>query len=334
MTPEALYAIFGPQAFEPGLFYANEPALRFELSRSGKGIDLFVQAFDRAREVLHFLFRESKTLVVVAVFFGPGPLLRHRAVVASLRACGIALERPRSCWKVRCEEKTGDSEERALISFRANAASLDRLLWGALAADLGIEPRLDAWVYIADPERGVLVHPYDDRGMDVIGPNRELLKELFQRYREYLLPYDMPRMEGFFVEASAGRGKRILVVDDEKNIVRLIQQHLERQGYQVESAGNGKEALARIQQNRPDLVIADVDENMPVMTGEELITALGRDPTLRDLPFIRVKTSSYVGMRGYDPEAEFARRELGKPFNPAELAAWAQRLLSPPGDRR
>lgn len=196
VSPGELYRTFGPNAFQPWLFYANEPALRFELSLCGPRVDLFTQAYDRAREIAEFVFRDTDRLVLVASWYGAWPPIRALGVFRSLRQCGIPLARPRACWT----EPAGDGfeEPRTLVSFPVERAVLHRVLWGALAADLGITPQLECRVYLADPERGVLLHPYDDRGMDVIGPNRELLSLLFHRFRHYLLAYDLRRMEGFF----------------------------------------------------------------------------------------------------------------------------------------
>jgi len=202
ITPDSLHRIFGPAAFEPGLFYANAPALRFELSQHGSSIDLFTQAFDRAREILRYVFRDSASLVVVFVYFGSGLPIRHLSVFRSLRECGIRLQRPWTCW-AEVYGADFEPEQRTFVAFRISVAALDRILWGALAADFNIHPKLQCRAYIADPELGILAHPYDDRGMDVIGPNRELLAEIFHRYRDYLLGYDLPRMEEFFASASA-----------------------------------------------------------------------------------------------------------------------------------
>lgn len=196
-SADTLHRVFGPDAFAPALFYAHEPALRFELSRSGPPIDLFAQAFDRAREIAGYVFRDSSSPTAVLSWFGEGPPLRHREVFRSVRDCGIDLARPRACWTETHEESWGP-EPRTLVAFSCGREMLDRLLWGALAADLGIRPRLLARVHLADPERGVMLHPYDDRGMDVIGPNAELLSDLFHRFHDRLLPYDLPRMESFF----------------------------------------------------------------------------------------------------------------------------------------
>ena len=100
-------------------------------------------------------------------------------------------------WTETSVEDWGDAE-RVFVAFRVDRDRIRRLLWGALAADLCIRPRLLCEVYLADVERGVLAHPYDDRGMDVIGPDKALLKELYDRFNAYLLDYDRARMDARF----------------------------------------------------------------------------------------------------------------------------------------
>ncbi|MDX1933287.1 MAG: response regulator [Capsulimonadales bacterium] len=118
---------------------------------------------------------------------------------------------------------------------------------------------------------------------------------------------------------------RILAVDDEPNIMRLICVTLERRGYQVESAATGTQALDRIRKNRPDLLVSDV--MMPEMDGFELVRTLRSDPDLTDLPIIMLTA------RGQDKDImEGFRRGadmyLTKPFNPVELLSFVDRLLA------
>lgn len=122
---------------------------------------------------------------------------------------------------------------------------------------------------------------------------------------------------------------RVLVVDDEVHIVRLIQVNLERQGYQVETANTGAQALAKIRESRPDLLVSDV--MMPEMDGFELLANVRRDPALADLPVIMLtaKAQDNDVMTGYKTGADMY---LTKPFNPAELIAFAKRILSSGGD--
>ena len=118
---------------------------------------------------------------------------------------------------------------------------------------------------------------------------------------------------------------RVLVVDDEVNIVRLIQVNLERHGYQVTTANNGVQALEKIREDRPDLLVSDV--MMPEMDGFELLANVRRDPPLSDLPVIMLtaKAQDRDVMEGYTRGADMY---LTKPFNPAELLNFAKRILS------
>ncbi len=61
---------------------------------------------------------------------------------------------------------------------------------------------------------------------------------------------------------------KILIADDEPHVLRVLKLSLEKEGYAVETSNNGKEALARLEQSHPDILITDIQ--MPLMTGEEL----------------------------------------------------------------
>jgi len=127
-------------------------------------------------------------------------------------------------------------------------------------------------------------------------------------------------------QPSEPNGKRVLIVDDEPSIVRLLKVNLERQGYTVQTAENGVHALAKIMVEYPDLLITDV--MMPEMDGFELVEHVRRHPALRDLPVVLLtqKSAERDVMAGY---ARGADVYLNKPFNPAELLLVARRLLFP-----
>jgi hypothetical protein len=203
VTREALHAAFGPNAFELSCFYSNKPALRFELSLGGERLDQFEQAWDRARPILEHALGDAREVVVVLSGFAGGTPLRHRDLFRSLRACRVRMGRPRAWWTVPYHDpEIDDADEQFFVAFACAREAVHRLLWGALAHDLGIRPRLDGLLYIADPARGILIHPYDDRGMDVIGPNHALLAELYHRFNDRLLDYDRARMDAFFASSS------------------------------------------------------------------------------------------------------------------------------------
>ena len=66
--------------------------------------------------------------------------------------------------------------------------------------------------------------------------------------------------------------KRILIVDDEPHMTHVLKLHLQRSGYAVEAAANGKIALASVLNNAPDVMVTDIQ--MPLMTGQELCLAI------------------------------------------------------------
>lgn len=119
--------------------------------------------------------------------------------------------------------------------------------------------------------------------------------------------------------------KKILAVDDERHIVRLVQVNLERAGYQVVTAFDGKEALEKIDAEHPDLVVLDV--MMPYMDGFEVLQTLRKNPNTRDLPVIMLtaKAQDADVFRGWQSGVDCY---LTKPFNPMELIAFVKRIFS------
>jgi two-component system alkaline phosphatase synthesis response regulator PhoP/two-component system response regulator VicR len=119
--------------------------------------------------------------------------------------------------------------------------------------------------------------------------------------------------------------KKILAVDDERHIVRLIQVNLERAGYQVVTAFDGPEALKKVESERPDLVVLDV--MMPKMDGFEVLKRLQANPETREVPVIMLtaKAQDADVFRGW---ASGVSAYLTKPFNPLELITFVKRIFS------
>ncbi|MDQ3812907.1 MAG: response regulator [Armatimonadota bacterium] len=118
--------------------------------------------------------------------------------------------------------------------------------------------------------------------------------------------------------------KKILAVDDERHIVRLVQINLQKEGYQVATAANGREALEKVAQDKPDLVVMDV--MMPEMDGFEALKRLKENPDTADIPVIMLtaKAQDADVFRGWQSGADLY---LTKPFNPSELLTFVKRLL-------
>lgn len=101
----------------------------------------------------------------------------------------------------------------------------------------------------------------------------------------------------------------VLVVDDEVVIAEAVAAVLQDEGYQVVTATNGQEGLARAAEVRPDLVL--VDMMMPVMDGEEMSRRLREDPAMREVPIV-VMSAVHRSLR----ELPFAHTAfLPKPFD-------------------
>lgn len=119
--------------------------------------------------------------------------------------------------------------------------------------------------------------------------------------------------------------KKILAVDDERHIVRLIQVNLERAGYRVVTANDGREALKKIGEDQPDLVILDV--MMPYLNGFETLKQIRANPKTRNLPVIMLtaKAQDQDVFQGYSFGADIY---LTKPFNPVELLTFVKRIFT------
>ena len=120
--------------------------------------------------------------------------------------------------------------------------------------------------------------------------------------------------------------KKVLIVDDEPNIVAALEFLLEKNGYQVQVAANGEEALARLDDFAPDLVLLDV--MVPKVSGYEVCQRMRTQPKWREIKIVMLSA------RGREVEVEKgmslgADLYVTKPFSSAELVATIGRLLSP-----
>jgi two-component system, OmpR family, phosphate regulon response regulator PhoB len=116
----------------------------------------------------------------------------------------------------------------------------------------------------------------------------------------------------------------VLVVEDEAALVTMLRYNLEKQGFRVEEAGDGQEALTRIAEAQPDLVL--LDWMLPVMSGIEVCRQIRRRSATRDLPVIMVtaRTEDQDAARGLDLGAD---DYITKPFSMEALLARMRALL-------
>jgi DNA-binding response OmpR family regulator len=122
-------------------------------------------------------------------------------------------------------------------------------------------------------------------------------------------------------------GKRVLIADDEPNIVASLEFLMEQAGFEVRVAANGEQALELAASFRPDLVLLDI--MLPKKSGYEVCQRLKSDPATRDIKVVMVTAKGR--------EVEVAKGvELGadayvvKPFSTRELVAKVREMLASP----
>ena len=119
---------------------------------------------------------------------------------------------------------------------------------------------------------------------------------------------------------------RILVVDDDPVILRLIEVNLDLEGFEVVTSDRGEDAMEKAREMTPDLILLDL--MMPEVSGWEIAERLQKDEKTKDIPlvFLSARTQDEDRRRG---------EELGvagyvtKPFDPAELVSTIRKLTKP-----
>jgi len=116
----------------------------------------------------------------------------------------------------------------------------------------------------------------------------------------------------------------VLIVEDEAPLVTLLRYNLEKQGFRVEDAGDGGEALSRIAEAPPDLLL--LDWMLPTISGIEVCRQLRRRPATRNLPVIMLtaRAEDQDAVRGLDTGAD---DYITKPFSTEALIARIRALL-------
>jgi two-component system phosphate regulon response regulator PhoB len=116
----------------------------------------------------------------------------------------------------------------------------------------------------------------------------------------------------------------VLVVEDEAALATMLRYNLEKQGFRVEEAADGQEALTRIAETQPDLVL--LDWMLPLISGIEVCRQIRRRSATRDLPVIMVtaRAEDQDAVRGLNTGAD---DYITKPFNMEALLARMRALL-------
>jgi CheY-like chemotaxis protein len=112
----------------------------------------------------------------------------------------------------------------------------------------------------------------------------------------------------------------VLVVEDDQDVQSTLHEFLKEEGYEVETANNGQEALEHLEKHRPGLVLLDL--MMPVMSGWEFLERRNQDPELSKVPVLVL--SAVPG----SPSVPGALAFLRKPVDLARLMGFVQRYCA------
>jgi DNA-binding response OmpR family regulator len=125
-------------------------------------------------------------------------------------------------------------------------------------------------------------------------------------------------------ETLAMPDKKILVVDDEPNVVRTLTFVLKKEGYEVSSAANGEEAIAKVHESKPSLMFLDV--MMPKKNGYEVCQEIKSDSSFNDIHIVMLSAKGQEG----DKEKALnlgANEFMTKPFSPIGVIGRVKELL-------
>jgi DNA-binding response OmpR family regulator len=125
-------------------------------------------------------------------------------------------------------------------------------------------------------------------------------------------------------EGEGMKRKKILIADDEPNILRSLRLVLEEAGYLVLSAIDGEEALHKTRKEKPDLLILDI--RMPKMNGYEVYKKLQTDPLQRDVP-VMIFTALGEEEQKREGSGTHTFDTITKPFSPYSILERVNKVL-------
>ena len=124
--------------------------------------------------------------------------------------------------------------------------------------------------------------------------------------------------------AEKPRRKKILIADDEADVLKVLAYELSKNGYDVVTAVDGEEALTMISQHLPDLIL--LDNKMPRLDGDQVCKRIKADPRLKSIRVIFITASSHLGTPQLMHEIH-ADDCVIKPYESKELLSKVKKLL-------
>ena len=196
---KAIASTFGPDWWRPPLFYSHRFALRFELAQGDFWIDRLESAKHRARTIMEAALGGSDDVRIVIARFHDGPTLcgeDRDCFDNALTAYGLP---PVPAYEAQSVPASGDDDGSTWLgATEFPRHQIDRVTWAAVASDVGYLPTTPGWVFVVSLSNALIIHPYDDRGMDVVAASPKTLRPLYDGFGDWLLDHDRPRMDDAF----------------------------------------------------------------------------------------------------------------------------------------
>jgi hypothetical protein len=176
------------------LFHSWPYGLRFELSCSGSYVEMFTRALERTLAIARFVFAEPDPVdVVVRCYQVSERTTKMPSQLVALTKCGFKLP-SRHTRREHIFHETEISpphEYRTHYEYtyrfqaRIGDANMLAVIWAVLGHEIGIKPHAGVDGYLVAPDRGIVLNPYDDRGMDVVADAPEVLQPIGRHFRDW-----------------------------------------------------------------------------------------------------------------------------------------------------
>ncbi len=193
-------------AFPHALFYEWDHTLRFELGGedvpTARPLKRFNQALHRASAVAEALFKDTDTLWLLTSYYGTKR--RTKKYLKPLKHCGLP-------WKTFTHlGAIAQNDPDFIADFSCDQyrfwdaiqlterSQLHEVLWLVMGAELGIRPNLRTDAYFVDFKQNLILHPYDDRGMDVAAVSKDALHPLYRSFEAWILEWNRPEIQAHF----------------------------------------------------------------------------------------------------------------------------------------
>lgn len=191
------------QPYRYALFYNFPGGLRFELSEGGNPLDQVLTALRKATAVCEDVFAKEEKILVHLLTFLSSSRFGLRRKLRELQIAGITIPKVRELWLDTVDQDDDEVFYWVNCAFEVPVSKIQNLIWCAVTTDFGtsLAPNPQCRVYLLNPNDGIVVHPYDDRGMDVISQRKSALAGLYARHKDLLLSHDIEVMRETFANS-------------------------------------------------------------------------------------------------------------------------------------